>query len=101
MPTYLNSFAKERRLRIGIAGAGRFGLLLSELSIGTGKAEIVAVCDVDNERLKGSTEKLEHLQGKRPATFRDYRDMLDMKELESVFIAHRDTWVLWNGRLPA
>ena len=92
MPAYLTSFAKERRLRIGVIGTGWFGLLLGELAIGTGKAEIVAVCDVDNERLKGSTEKLEQLQGARPATFRDYWDMLDMKELEAVFIATPTHW---------
>lgn len=92
MPFYLDSFAKGRRLKIGLIGAGWFGSWLCEAALNTGKAEILAVCDVDSERLHGSADKLEQLQGGRPRTFGDYRDMLDMNELEAVLIATPTHW---------
>ena len=92
MPFYLNPLSKERRLKIGLIGAGWYGMVISEAALKAGGAEIIAVCDVDSGHLHESADKLEQLQGTRPGTFGDYRDLLDMNGLEAVFIATPPQW---------
>ena len=91
-PFYLQSSTADRKLKVGLIGAGWYGMVISEAALKIGGLEIVAVCDVDSEHLRQSAEKLESLQGTRPKTFRHYRDLLDMKGLEAVFIASPPQW---------
>lgn len=67
-------------------------MVISEAALDVGGVEIVAVCDVDSEHLNDSADKLEQIQGTRPSTFKDYRDLLDMNGLEAVFIATPPHW---------
>jgi predicted dehydrogenase len=54
--------------------------------------EIVAICDVDAEHLKKNADDLEKRQGKRPRTFKHYKELLDVKELDAVIIATPPHW---------
>ena len=89
---YMPSFAGNRKIKVGLIGAGWYGMVISEAALDAGGVEIVAVCDVDSDHLKDSADKLEQIQGNRPRTFKDYRDMLEMNGLEAVFIASPPQW---------
>ena len=89
---YVPSFTSERKLKIGLIGAGWYGMVISKAALKVGGAEIVAVSDVDSEHLRKSSEELEQLQGSKPRTFKQYQDMLNMKGLEAVFIATPPQW---------
>jgi len=89
---YMPSFARNRKIKVGLIGAGWYGMVVSEAALDVGGVEIVAVCDVDSDHLRDSADKLEQLQGSRPKTFQDYRDLLDMNGLEAVFIATPPQW---------
>ncbi len=91
-PFYISGFAAERKLKVGLIGAGWYGMVISEAALRVGGLEIVGVCDVDSDHLSESAEKLEQLQGSKPKTFKYYQDLLDMKELEAVFIASPPQW---------
>lgn len=77
---------------MGLIGAGWYGMVISEAALDVGGVEFVAVCDVDSDHLNDSADKLEQIQGYRPSTFKDYRDLLDMNGLEAVFIATPPQW---------
>ena len=79
----LRSFSPDRRLNIGIVGAGGRGF--SNL-MGVQSENIVALCDVDDERAKIAYEKF-------PAArrYRDFRDMLAReKSLDAVVVSTPD-----------
>ena len=67
------SAASENRvLRLGLIGAGGYGMADAQAALKAGGVEIAAVCDVDSEHLQESADELEKLQGKRPQTFKLY-----------------------------
>ena len=89
---YVKSHTVNHKLKVGLIGAGWYGMVISEAALKVGGLEIAGVCDVDSENLRKSSDKLEKLQGTRPATFKYYQDLLNMKGLEAVFIATPPQW---------
>jgi len=86
------SFAQNKQLKIGLIGAGWYGMVITKAALKVGGVEVVAVCDVDSEHLKSSADELEKLQGSRPKEYADYQDMLDQNGLEAVFIGSPPQW---------
>ena len=89
---YFPAFGKEQKLKVGLIGAGWYGMVISEAALDVGGIEIAAVCDVDSEHLQNSAFRLEELQGSRPITFSQYQDLIDMDGLDAVFIATPPHW---------
>jgi predicted dehydrogenase len=86
------SLIQERKLRIGLIGAGWYGMVITNAALKIGGVEVIGICDVDSDHLKNSADQLEKLQGTRPKTFKYYHDLLDMKGLEIAFIATVPHW---------
>ena len=84
--------AENRTLRLGLIGAGWYGMVDTRAALKVGGVEIAAVCDVDSDHLKQSADELEKLQGKRPQTFKLYQELLDLKGLDAVIIATPPHW---------
>ena len=89
---HIPAFAQNKKLKIGLIGCGWYGGVITAAALKTGNVEVVAVCDVDSEHLKNSAGEIESLQGKRPGEFKDYRDLLDVKEMDAVMIATPPQW---------
>src|SRR5262249_49026264 len=73
-----------KRLRFGVIGGGGMGTGPLHALVRRGKKddlEVVAVCDVYQRRLSRA-EKLTKAKG-----YRDYRDLLDRKDIDAVLIA--------------
>jgi predicted dehydrogenase len=56
------------------------------------QVECIALADIDQSVLDERAANVEALRGKRPQLFKDYRKMLEMKELDVVIIATPDHW---------
>lgn len=91
-PVYISPFASESKLKVGLIGAGWYGMVISKAALKAGGIEIVAVCDVDSKHLAESAGELEQLQGRKPKTYKYYNDLIDMKGLDAVFIASPPQW---------
>jgi predicted dehydrogenase len=91
-PFYFSSLVDNRKLKIGLIGAGWYGMVNMNAAFKVGGVEVIAVCDVDSEHLKSSADELEKLQGTRPKVFKYYKELLDMKGLEAVFICTPPHW---------
>jgi predicted dehydrogenase len=89
---YLPSIPDNRIIKIGLIGAGWYGMVDIKAALKIGGVEVIAICDVDSDHLKTSADELEKLQGIRPKTFKYYPDLLDLKGLEAVFIGTMPHW---------
>jgi len=89
---FIPSLGQEKKLRIGLIGAGWYGMVIIKAALKVGGVEVIAICDVDSEHLNNNAIELEKLQGSKPKTFKYYNDLLDMKGLEAVFIGTPPHW---------
>jgi hypothetical protein len=89
---YLPSVFQERKIKIGLIGAGWYGMVIFRAALKAGGVEITAVCDVDSDHLNSSSDELEKLQGTRPKTFKYFPELLDQKNLEVIFIGTIPHW---------
>ena len=53
----------DRKLKLGLIGAGWYGMVDVEAAFRVGGVEVLAVCDVDSDHLKTSADKIEKLPG--------------------------------------
>lgn len=84
--------AQQQKIKIGLIGAGWYGMVITKAALQTGDAEVIAICDVDSEHLNSSIAEVEKLQGNRPAGFADYRDLLEVKGMNAIFIGTPPHW---------
>jgi len=82
----------ERKTRLGLIGCGGYGNTDADAALKSGKAEIVALCDVDSAHLSKTADRLANAQGRRPRTYKLYEDMLNAGELDAVIIATPPHW---------
>lgn len=89
---YIPGVFQEKKLKIGLIGAGWYGMVITRAALSIGGVEVIGVCDVDSDHLKNSTDEILKIQGTKPQSFADYRQLLDMKGLEAVFIGTPPHW---------
>ncbi len=89
---YFGPITDGRKLKIGLIGAGWYGMVITRAALKVGGVEIAGICDVDSEHLNNSANELEKLQGTKPKIFKNYHDLLDMKGLEVIFIGTPPHW---------
>ena len=86
------SVAANEKVRLGVIGCKGMGWsdLRSHLKLST--VECIALCDVDQSVLDMRAVDVEKVQGKRPALYKDYRKMLENKDIDAVIIGTPDHW---------
>lgn len=89
---YIPGSFQNRKIKTGLIGAGWYGMVDAIAALKSGGIEIVALCDVDSDHLKSSAAEIEKLQGSRPADFKYYKELLDVKGLEAVIIGTMPHW---------
>ena len=80
--------------RVALIGAGWYGKIDLFRLIQVAPVEVVALCDVDSKMLSEAADMVSKRQksGKRPKTYRDYKELLGDNELDLVLIATPDHW---------
>ena len=76
------------RVRLGLIGLGNRGDQVLDAFLVHKDAEVVAVCDIHPPYMDFAAQKA----GNSPKHFKDYRKILDMKDLDAVVINTPDHW---------
>jgi predicted dehydrogenase len=96
MTTMLYGSSEERggrgKLKVGLIGSGGYGMADVRAAFKVGGVEVIAICDIDSEHLAGSADNIEKMQGARPETFKNYKELLRAPGLEAVIIATPPHW---------
>jgi predicted dehydrogenase len=75
-------------IRLGLIGCGPQGKNDLFQCLKAPKTAVVALCDVDPARLRGTLEK----SGGKVDTYADFRRVLDRKDIDAVIVATPDHW---------
>jgi predicted dehydrogenase len=76
------------RIRVGFIGLGNRGDQVLDAFLEHPDAQVIAVCDLYQPYLDFASKKI----GGQPKQFKDYRKLLEMKELDAVAICTPDHW---------
>ena len=88
------AYAQEKPKRVGLIGCGWYGKADLLRLIQVSPVEVTSLCDVDSTMLSEAADIVAGRQAskKKPATFKDYRQMLAAGNLDMVLIATPDHW---------
>ena len=89
-------FAQDKKVNIGIIGVGLRGQHHLQLLLRRKDAEVVAICDVDDQMLQMATDKIKKFNKPIPKIFKGdpyaWRKLLELKEIDGVIIATPWEW---------
>lgn len=92
--------APSERITVGCIGVGRMGTGDLNEALGFKQVQVVAVCDVDSNRVKNAQKRVESYYRDRGvaagyhgcATYGDFRDLLARDDIDAVQISTQDHW---------
>jgi len=91
--SYGRIIGSNDRLNVAVIGLhGRASAHLSALKANADAARISHICDVDGKVLKEFSAFAEHELGYAPAAVKDFRHILEQKEVDAITIATPDHW---------
>ena len=80
------------KVSLALIGAGSRGNQLLGPFMDIPEFEFVAIADVDDRHAGETAERVEKKYGRKPKTTRDYRELLEGKDVDAVVIATPDHW---------
>lgn len=80
------------RIRVGFIGVGGMGTGRLRDFMKHPDVVAAAVCDVDQTHADRAAALVEKQQGQKPAVFRDFRKLVETKDLDAVMVATPDHW---------
>lgn len=84
--------APSDRVRVGLIGSGGISTADTNAFLAHKEVEIPVICDVDDAQLAKGSGRLEKLTGKSPSTVKDFRRILDRKDIDVCLICTPDHW---------
>jgi predicted dehydrogenase len=84
----LRVLGANERVRLGFIGLGNRGDQVLDAFLKQADAEVVALCDLYQPYLDFAAKKI----GGQPKQFKDYRKLLELKEVDAVVISTPDHW---------
>ena len=81
-------YGANERIRLGFIGLGNRGDQVLSAFLTHKDAEIVALCDIYQPYIDFASKKV----GTNPTPYRDYRKLLDQKDIDAVVIVTPDHW---------
>lgn len=84
------------KLVMGLIACGGMGSANMRSLMNFADVEFAAVCDVDENRIPGDVKLIQDKYGKTPQVYKDYRQMLDRKDIDAVIVGTPDHWHALN-----
>lgn len=80
------------KVRVGLIGAHNMGFYILTLALKNPEVECVAICDIDDRVLDEKIAEVQKLQSTTPARYKDFRKLLEDKDIDAVIIGTPDHW---------
>jgi predicted dehydrogenase len=77
---------------LGLIGCGGMGAANMRTLMDKPGVEVAALCDVDENRIPQDAAAVEKKYGRKPAIYRDFRKLLERKDINAVIIGTPDHW---------
>src|SRR5262245_59687529 len=88
----LGQTAPNNRIRIGLVGCGGMGRGDLECFFLNQEVDCPIICDVDDAMLGKAAEICQAKRGKQPEAVKDFRRLLERKDVDVVVVATPDHW---------
>jgi len=80
------------RINVGVIGCKGMGFSDLSSMLKISETQVIALCDVDENVLESRTADLEKVGIKKPKWYKDYRQLLENKDIDVVIIGTPDHW---------
>lgn len=91
-PLSTHLLGANERVLLGVMGTNGRGTALARSFVSLGDVEIAAVCDVDDRAAAKGVQAVASKQPRPPKVFKDFRKMLEERDIDGVVIATPDHW---------
>ncbi|HRH60562.1 MAG TPA: Gfo/Idh/MocA family oxidoreductase [Chitinophagaceae bacterium] len=85
-------FSPNEKINIALIGCRNMGFGNLENALKVAGVECAALCDVDESILEKRSADVNKIQGKQPQQYKDFRKLLDNKDIDAVIIGTPDHW---------
>jgi len=82
----------NEKITVGLIGAKNMGFGDLKNAIKQPNVECTAICDIDDAILNQRIAEVTKLQGKAPVQYKDFRKLIDNKDIDAVIIGTPDHW---------
>lgn len=87
-----NNLSPNEKITVGLIGAKNMGFGDLKDALKVPNVECAAICDIDDSILTERSSDIAKLQGKGPIQYKDFRKLIDNKDIDAVIIGTPDHW---------
>jgi predicted dehydrogenase len=84
--------SQNDKIRVALIGCKGMGMYNLTDHLKIAEVECAALCDVDENILNERAKKITELTGKTPTLYKDYRQVIDNKDIDVVIVGTPDHW---------
>ncbi len=92
LPAVARAAAPSARLRVGLIGCGGMGQGDLSVFLQNPEVDCPVVCDPDDAQSAAAARLVEEKRGHRPDRVRDFRRLLERRDVDAVIVATPDHW---------
>ncbi len=89
---FIRAADPTKKFRTALIGCGWWGKNILKEAIASGRIKVVGLCDVHENVREVAAEQVTDLNGDKPKTYNDFRELLEKEKPEIVIIATPDHW---------
>jgi predicted dehydrogenase len=89
---FIRAADPTKKFRTALIGCGWWGKNILKEAIASGRIQVVGLCDVHENVREVAAEQVTDLNGDKPKTYNDFRELLEKEKPEIVLIATPDHW---------
>jgi predicted dehydrogenase len=86
------SSSPNDKIRVGFVGVGGMGSSTLNGFLGHADVDVAAICDVYEPNSRQARERVEKVRGAVPDVYKDFRHVLDRKDIDAVVVSTPDHW---------